>query len=247
MKSPKQQVAILHKLERPFARETASILNRYISAALTGNEQAHYRIMQSALRDMFDRRIKQCSQIFGRMKLEGKKEARNFLETKWTRSLTDSIAQRYINEQGGAQIRYISETTRKDVKKALSRSLEELAEGEEPIPAEKRIRALKAFTPARARIIAATEIHASAMYSGYQVVNELQAAEGFEYFKAWVPTVDDRTRETHAEMNPNEFIPLNQPFVIENMTMMYPGDPSGGAHNVINCRCIQVEERKEFL
>lgn len=242
-----KQIAIMRRLERPFAKETARIINRYISSSLTGNESMHFRLMVDSLNKMFDRRIKQSAMIFSRMKLEGKKEARLFLERKVNVNFTDEIAKRYILEQGGAQIKYISNTTRKQVKQALAKSVEELAEGEEPISAEKRLRKLKALTPARATMIAATEIHASAMFAGYETINQLSADEGFEYMKAWVHTLDDRTRIDHADMNADEYIPLNQPFIVGGVPMMYPGDPQGGAGNVINCRCIMVEERKEFL
>ncbi len=241
------QVVIMRKLEKPFAREVARIINRYIAAALSGNEAMHFRIMVSSLSAVYDRRIRQSVKIFSKLKLGSKKEWRKLLERKVDINITDEIAQRYINEQAGARIRYITNTTRKQVKNALLESIEALAEGEEPISAEKRLRQIRALTAARATTIAATEIHASAMYAGFETVKELGAQEGFQYMKAWVPTIDDRTREDHAAMNPNEFIPLDQPFIVGGTLMMYPGDPQGGAANVINCRCIMVEERKEFL
>lgn len=63
--------------------------------------------------------------------------------------------------------------------------------------------------------------------------------------KSWDSSGDARTRLTHlqAENDYKEGIPLNQPFMVNRASgfgvdaMMYPGDPSGSAENVIQCRC----------
>ena len=59
------------------------------------------------------------------------------------------------------------------------------------------------------------------------------------YEKAWVAMRDERTRIGHFLMNPLEFIPANEPFIVSGERLQYPGDVSLGASpwNVINCRC----------
>jgi hypothetical protein len=32
-------------------------------------------------------------------------------------------------------------------------------------------------------------------------------------------------------------VPIDEPFIVSGEELMYPGDPSGSAGNVINCRC----------
>jgi hypothetical protein len=258
--SPKQRAAqasltrAMIKMERPFAREITIIINRYIKAALANddfarNEMAHYSRLQLEIEQVFEKRMKRSISFFSRNKLQGKKGAENFLEKKVDIFFTDLLAQRFIQNIGGNNIKQISKTTRKQVRDALSLSIEsELVSGDiEAISAEKRLRQLAMFTPSRAMTIAATEIHASAMFAGHETLNELQNEEGFEYYKAWVPAIDERTRAWHADMDSNQFIPLNQPFIVDGQEMMYPGDSNGGAANVINCRCVTFEERKEFL
>jgi len=60
---------------------------------------------------------------------------------------------------------------------------------------------------------------------------------GAQMMKEWIASFDDRTRSTHSEAGASEPIPYNEPFMVGGSLMMYPGDPSGPAAEVINCRC----------
>ena len=55
--------------------------------------------------------------------------------------------------------------------------------------------------------------------------------------KEWIASFDDRTRDTHAEAGAGEPIKETEAFIVGGNPMMYPGDPAGGAAEVINCRC----------
>jgi hypothetical protein len=59
--------------------------------------------------------------------------------------------------------------------------------------------------------------------------------------RIWDATGDLRTRPDHvaADGQPRG---LDEPFIVGGMSMMHPGDPAGGAANVINCRCIVRHE-----
>ena len=61
---------------------------------------------------------------------------------------------------------------------------------------------------------------------------------GLEFKKRWVSANDDRTRDSHAELN-GEVVDNDEPF---SNGLMYPGDQSGEASEVINCRCTMVAE-----
>lgn len=53
-------------------------------------------------------------------------------------------------------------------------------------------------------------------------------------------TLDARTRSAHASMNGVQ-VSMDEPFRMPNGTeMQYVGDSSGGASNVINCRCAII-------
>ena len=54
--------------------------------------------------------------------------------------------------------------------------------------------------------------------------------------KQWVCTQDDRTRESHLELD-GEHVPLDEEF---SNGLQYPGDPSGDPSEVYNCRCTMI-------
>lgn len=57
--------------------------------------------------------------------------------------------------------------------------------------------------------------------------------------KIWVATADDRTRDTHLSAH-GQCVPVGGVFAVGSGTLTYPGDPSGPAEEVINCRCTTV-------
>lgn len=69
----------------------------------------------------------------------------------------------------------------------------------------------------------------------------LQSAQtvfpGENLIKEWIASFDDRTRDSHAEAGASEPIPQAEPFMVGGSLLMYPGDPSGPAAEVVNCRC----------
>jgi hypothetical protein len=71
--------------------------------------------------------------------------------------------------------------------------------------------------------------------------NEAGRESGVLIDKEWVSAGDGNERETHAELN-GQRVESNEPF---SNGLMYPGDPSGDASEVINCRCtfLQVPKR----
>ena len=60
--------------------------------------------------------------------------------------------------------------------------------------------------------------------------------------KSWLTSRDDNVRDSHkqAEVTYAKGIPLDQPFEIGSDYLMYPGDPSGSAAEIINCRCAEL-------
>ena len=58
-------------------------------------------------------------------------------------------------------------------------------------------------------------------------------AKGADVLKQWDATLDGRTRESHRRVD-GEIRELDEKF---SNGLMFPGDPSGGAAEVVNCRC----------
>jgi len=67
---------------------------------------------------------------------------------------------------------------------------------------------------------------------------EHAAETGLVLRKEWVATADDRTRDSHIDLD-GERVALDKPF---SNGLMHPGDQSGDASDVCNCRCTMVTE-----
>jgi SPP1 gp7 family putative phage head morphogenesis protein len=80
-----------------------------------------------------------------------------------------------------------------------------------------------------ARRIARTEINAANNLSAH---NELLSNDLVDY-KIWIATSDNRTRDTHRELN-GEITRIGHPF---SNGLQYPGDHNGELKEFINCRC----------
>lgn len=155
-------------------------------------------------------------------------------ETKDTEERLNRRLQQFVRTTAAKKVTQISDTTRKQIKRAISDGLrDELSVAE----------IAKAITSSvggsiglmRADVIARTETH-SASQAG-----SLLAAEstGVVQTKEWVSVEDERARPDHIAAN-GQVVPLNQPFTVGGHKLAYPGDPSGPAEEVINCRCVLV-------
>lgn len=58
-------------------------------------------------------------------------------------------------------------------------------------------------------------------------------------YKAWVATIDTRTRPAHWAAD-GQIVPVAAPFIVGGEPLMTPGDPIGSPDNVINCRCTFI-------
>lgn len=65
---------------------------------------------------------------------------------------------------------------------------------------------------------------------------------GINVKKRWMATLDNRTRDSHAELD-GETIDVDEKF---SNGLMYPGDPSGDPSEVYNCRCTMVYVYPEY-
>lgn len=84
----------------------------------------------------------------------------------------------------------------------------------------------------RAKTITRTEGHRIQQMS---TVDAQQAAKakGADVVKQWDAALDGRTRDSHRRVD-GEIRELDEKF---SNGLMFPGDPSGGAAEVVNCRC----------
>ena len=67
--------------------------------------------------------------------------------------------------------------------------------------------------------------------------------KGADVVKQWDAALDSRTRDSHAQVD-GEIRELDKPF---SNKLMFPGDPSGGAAEVVNCRCALLQRARWAL
>lgn len=79
-----------------------------------------------------------------------------------------------------------------------------------------------------------------AQNAGRQAQMEDAEDQGIKVKKRWLATLDNRTRDTHAELDGQE-VPVDQPFEVDGMEIMFPGDPNADPSLVYNCRCTMIE------
>lgn len=113
--------------------------------------------------------------------------------------------------------------------------------GEDTYETVQRIEGVLSMTgsqnwPNRAHVIAVTEttraLNSGALGSAFQA----QSREGDQMFKRWLDSDDSRVRPEHRDADGQQ-VPIEQPFRVGESLLMFPGDPTGAPHDVINCRC----------
>ena len=80
----------------------------------------------------------------------------------------------------------------------------------------------------RAKTIARTEVLGATQKGTFEGYKQVHVG-----IKIWVTTPDGKARDSHASIDGEER-PIDVPF---GNGLMYPGDPSGSAGEIINCRC----------
>jgi hypothetical protein len=90
--------------------------------------------------------------------------------------------------------------------------------------------------------ISRTEGHRIQVQSGMDACYKARE-KGTEVVKQWDASMDKRTRESHARVD-GEIRELDEKF---SNGLMFPGDPSGGAAEVVNCRCALLQRARWAL
>jgi uncharacterized protein with gpF-like domain len=201
---------------------------------------------KSAVADILKRGYKKAFEQFGKRILDaGKKHHANF-EKKDLYKNYEKHAGTWIDENTAKKVKQIANTTR-DQSEALIQKIttESIGLGLSQAEAGKLIADGLSEWGAdisrhRSRVIARTETHAASQAASQTAAEEI----GFKVLKEWVSGNTDRTRDDHAEAD-GQTVELDQPFSVGGEQLMHPGDASGSAENVINCRCVAVHVAAE--
>lgn len=97
-----------------------------------------------------------------------------------------------------------------------------------------RIDAVQSVWRTRAELISRTETNSAMSAGAFSALRDEGAG-----MKAWLASPGGRTRPEHAAADGQE-VPIDQPFIVGGEELMFPGDPSGSAAMICNCRCSLV-------
>ena len=93
------------------------------------------------------------------------------------------------------------------------------------------------ISKARAATIARTETHNASNQVTYDRAERATEVSGMSVTLEWISTNDGRVRDSHRRAD-GQKVKLGETFTVGGKKMRRPSDPSGGAENVINCRCV---------
>ena len=143
----------------------------------------------------------------------------------------DLFVAQYIEAFGGEKIQQIAETTRTQI-------MTQVAIGQsEGLGQSEIAKLISKNSPTigrqRGALIARTETHGSGNYGAKKQAE----STGLNMRREWIAADNPgRTRDAHEDAN-EQIVDMDQPFIVDGESLDYPGDPSGSAANVINCRC----------
>lgn len=155
------------------------------------------------------------------------------LETKESfAQIMTRLALQYVQQEKiRRRITDVTETTRRQIVNAIDRGYRD-GLGQRGV-ANAILDMVPSLSSTRANVIARTETHGAANYGS----NEAAKQTGLPMKKEWLAAADERTRETHAIASLQPPISMDEKFVVGDSELDFPGDPSGAAEEVINCRC----------
>lgn len=151
----------------------------------------------------------------------------------------DALISEWLHTWSLTRATAISETTSSVVRNVIQAGA---AEGLGSTAIARNItRSVSTLSRPRALTIARTETHAASQSSSLTIAESMGIPQ---LMKEWVAASDGRTRDSHVHMNGSQ-VAMDEAFVVNGSTLRYPGDNSGAASEVINCRCVLVyTERK---
>lgn len=139
--------------------------------------------------------------------------------------LTDSKVSNGLYNRLGVDVAKLKKTITQEISRGIASSLpyRDIA---------RNIRNVSGAPLSRAKTITRTEGHRIQQTSSRDAQYAAKA-KGADVVKQWDATLDGKTRDSHARVD-GEIKELDEKF---SNGLMFPGDPSGGAAEVVNCRC----------
>ena len=224
--------------ERKYALLLRALLNRQFRAVAKGISESNYTdpslaaVKDEDIEKVFVNLYQVVGTEFARDAYKQKKawEDDEALEDRWEQYMRD-----YAKRKAGARIVSITTMTKEQIRRIIGAIVDQAtADG---LGAAETARLIKkeliaqgeAINTWRSLRIARTEVMTASNTGSLQGAKDL----GVPMDKIWIATLDERTRDSHAAMN-GDRVDINEKF---DNGMDGPGDPAGGASEVVNCRC----------
>lgn len=244
----RRQALLLDRLARQFRGIVAKDLEAASLELIerweaTGDVPPPTRLAE-ALEATYKRMVTASVQTFGKRVWEQGKTLALPLEMKEEdfAAFMTRMALLYVQQEVvRARITNVSDTTRSLIVAAIERGF---SDGSTTAEIAKDLRSIvPSLSRMRADVIARTETHGAANYGA----NEAAKRTGLPLRKEWNASHDENTRDTHSEAD-GQVVGMDELFEVGDGRLAYPGDPSGPAQEVINCRCAlsHIVQDEEF-
>jgi len=145
---------------------------------------------------------------------------------------------KWVRANCAEKVTRITKTGRTLMRRSLKKGMEA---GESLDQMATRIKKVHGVLKNNAMTVARTEVGKALEHGAYAEAKASEVVEGHW----WVPTGDDATRDSHADMA-GQYRPLGKKFTTgDGKKLLHPHDPNGAGGEVINCRCILKPKIKE--
>ena len=188
--------------------------------------------LDSAIDKAFDNKatVEALSPAWVQAMNKGAGLAQSFINKSISFDLFNPAFLQWLQDYGLDKAEWINDTTKEALRKSMADGIQA---GESITDLAARVSAqFDGLADWRAVMIARTEAIGSVNFGSFQTY----ATEGVQTL-VWISGSEaSGTRPAHAEVNGVEYN-INEGIFVDGIKMKYPGDPDGGAANVVNCRC----------
>lgn len=207
-------------------------LNNYLNESILLD---HKKSLQKILMRLYSDSIESISE----KQFNSIKKSRNIIyEKKDALQDFEELSIDYILTKGADLSVQLTDTTRKDVQNIIAEGIKDNLSSKE---IAKFIKEKAGISRIRAELISRTEVHSSANWASIESTQSISNELNIEFQKVWNTTEDERTRSSHREAD-GQKVDMDESFLVNEESLMYPGDSNGSASNVINCRCFLTYE-----
>jgi hypothetical protein len=226
VKASRQRKAFIKKAAEQYekAGEIPAWLVKAHRAAIRTTLEAHYRVVMPHFGNMVLKQIKSVPYQ--------RKAAFNLMTAKMLE---------WISTEALRKAQMVADTDMDDVRGAIERGIQD-GVGQQGVAA--LIREKAALSTFRAATLARTETHNAATYGSLETARNSETEFDVKLVKLWQPTLDDRTRDDHRNMEGQPGVALDEQFRVGGAFMDRPGDNSAPPEQVINCRCALAYREK---